>query len=174
MLSVDAQAGQHAISPDVYGINFYWDLSDKSAASAAAAPTLRPTARRWGGNNTSTYNWKYDVSNIDADWFYEVLPDTSINAAKQDNGLVSTAVRGVRVLFDGIPAPLVYESAAQVSAVVPYFGVIQANTHVQVEYQGVRSDAMVLPVSATAPGLFSRDYSGRGLGVISESGSDVQ
>src|ERR1700682_4950464 len=78
-LSVDAGAGRHTISPDIYGINFYWDLGNSNDANhpvyMAAAPGLRATARRWGGNNTSTYNWKYDVSNIDADWFFEVLPD---------------------------------------------------------------------------------------------------
>lgn len=89
-LSVDAGAGHHTISPDIYGINFYWDLgtsSDpKGAAYAAAAPDIRATARRWGGNSTSTYNWKYDVYNHDADWFYEVLPDAHINVSKLPDG----------------------------------------------------------------------------------------
>ena len=38
----------------------------------------------------SDYNelidWKYDVNNIDADWFFEVLPDTSVNASKLPAG----------------------------------------------------------------------------------------
>jgi uncharacterized protein (TIGR03437 family) len=83
-LSVDAAANQHPISPDVYGINFYWDLgnnNDPQGAAAAAALDVRPTVRRWGGNATSTYHWKFDVNNIDADWFFEVLPDTSVNAS---------------------------------------------------------------------------------------------
>src|ERR1700738_2680404 len=89
-LSVDAGAGRHAISPDIYGINFYWDLgtsSDpKGAAYAAAAPDIRATTRRWGGNSTSTYNWKYDVYNHDADWFYEVLPESGVNVSKLPDG----------------------------------------------------------------------------------------
>jgi uncharacterized protein (TIGR03437 family) len=81
-LSIDANAGRHAISPDIYGINFYWNLgSPASLALTAAAPAIRPTLRRWGGNNTSTYNWKLDVDNLDADWFYEVLPDTTVDAS---------------------------------------------------------------------------------------------
>src|ERR1700686_3821199 len=71
-LSVDAAASQHPISPDVYGINFYWDLgTNNDPQQAAAALDVRPTVRRWGGNSTSTYHWKFDVSNIDNDWFYE-------------------------------------------------------------------------------------------------------
>jgi uncharacterized protein (TIGR03437 family) len=90
-LSVDANAGRHAISPDIYGINFYWDLGSgntpqSAALAAAAALDIRATGRRWGGNSTSTYHWKFDVDNLDADWFYEVLPDTSVNAAKLPDG----------------------------------------------------------------------------------------
>jgi len=86
-LSVDAAANLHAISPDIYGISFYWDTgSPASAAAAAAAADIRASLRRWGGNNTSTYHWKFDVDNIDADWFFEVLPDTKVNAAKLPEG----------------------------------------------------------------------------------------
>jgi uncharacterized protein (TIGR03437 family) len=79
-LSIDANAGQHAISPDIYGINFYWSIYDSNnnviPALAAAAPALRPTVRRWGGDTTSTYNWQLDIANLANDWFYEVLPGT--------------------------------------------------------------------------------------------------
>jgi uncharacterized protein (TIGR03437 family) len=87
-LSIDANAGRHAISPDIYGISYYWDLSSASnpQQAAAAASDIRATARRWGGNGTSTYHWKFDVSNIANDWFYEVLPDTTVNASKLPDG----------------------------------------------------------------------------------------
>lgn len=78
------------------------------------------------------------------------------------NGLVSTSVSGVRILFDGIPAPIVYVTATQCSAVIPYFGAINPTTHVQVEYQGVRSDPFQITVTPTAPGLFTADSSGKG------------
>ncbi len=84
-LSIDANANRHAISPDVYGMNFYWTLPDPSdptyAAAVAAAQSIRPTVRRWGGNGTSTYHWKFDVDNIDNDWFYEVLPPNNIDVS---------------------------------------------------------------------------------------------
>ena len=86
-LSIDAGTNQHSISPDVYGIDFYWDLgSPPSAAAAAAAQNVRATARRWGGNNTSTYHWQYDVMNLDSDWFFQVLVDNSVNASKLPAG----------------------------------------------------------------------------------------
>src|SRR6516164_1018295 len=79
-LAVDAAANVHPISPDIYGINFYWTLGNNpNTQTTSVARDVRATLRRWGGNNTSTYHWKYDVSNIDADWFFEVLP-SSISA----------------------------------------------------------------------------------------------
>ena len=89
-LSIDAAANRHPISPDIYGINFYWDLGSstdpKRQAYLNAARDIRATVRRWGGNGASTYHWKFDVNNIAADWFFEVLPDTSVNAAKLPDG----------------------------------------------------------------------------------------
>jgi len=79
-LSIDTNTNRHAISPDIYGINFYWTVNatsqPASPAALAAAQNIRATARRWGGNNTSTYHWQYDVQNLDNDWFYEMLPGT--------------------------------------------------------------------------------------------------
>jgi uncharacterized protein (TIGR03437 family) len=89
-LSVDVNAGRHPISPDIYGVNFYWDLGTsgdpKAAAYLEAASDIRATARRWGGNSTSTYHWKLDVDDLDNDWFYEVLPSAGVNAANLPNG----------------------------------------------------------------------------------------
>jgi hypothetical protein len=76
-LHVDAAANRHPISPDIYGINFNWDDGDTTAAA-----DVRATSRRWGGNSTSTYHWKFDTYNHDADWFYEVLPDTTLDGSK--------------------------------------------------------------------------------------------
>jgi uncharacterized protein (TIGR03437 family) len=61
---------------------------------------------------------------------------------------------------------MVYALSSQCSAVVPYFGATKATTHIQVEYQGVRSLPVEFPVGATAPGLFTMDFSGKGQGAI--------
>jgi hypothetical protein len=81
-LSINANANRHAISPDIYGINFYWTLPASSdpgyPAAVAAAQGIRATTRRWGGDQTSTYHWQLDVFNDANDWFFEVLPDQPI------------------------------------------------------------------------------------------------
>jgi uncharacterized protein (TIGR03437 family) len=80
-------------------------------------------------------------------------------------GFVPTSVLSTRVLFDGIPAPLIYASSGQVSAVVPY-EVSGTSTQVQVEYLGKRSNAVAVPVTVSAPGIFTLDNTGSGPGVI--------
>ena len=82
------------------------------------------------------------------------------------NGLVITNLGGVRILFDGIPAPMVYASQTQCSAVIPYFGAFQSTSHIQVEYQGVLSDPFPIAISPTAPGFFTTNTQGFGQGVI--------
>jgi uncharacterized protein (TIGR03437 family) len=78
---------------------------------------------------------------------------------------------GTQVLFDGAPAPMVYSSAGQVSAAVP-FGLQSATTQIQVEYQGQTSQALAEPVSPVTPGIFSLDGSGRGQALaLNEDGS---
>src|SRR5580693_3900334 len=90
-LSINATANLHAISPDVYGIDFYWTLPAAGdpalPAALAAGSNARATVRRWGGDSESRYQWQFDVNNLADDWFFQVLPaDTSIDASKLPAG----------------------------------------------------------------------------------------
>ena len=83
-----------------------------------------------------------------------------------DGRFVTTSLAGTRVLFDGVPAPMIYTLEGQVSAVVPYSVAGRSNTRMQVEYAGRASNTITLQVSSSAPGVFSLDSSGRGQGAI--------
>jgi hypothetical protein len=65
-LSVNGAADHHAISPNIYGMNF---------ASAGLAKQLDLPVDRWGGNTTDTYNWKIGSSNTGNDYYFENIPD---------------------------------------------------------------------------------------------------
>jgi uncharacterized protein (TIGR03437 family) len=95
-------------------------------------------------------------------WGSGLGPDSPSSSILDSNGMVSSSIAGVRVLFNGIPAPLVFVSAKQCSAIVPYFGAGAAASNVQVEYLGVRSDPFTIQLSATAPGIFTANASGTG------------
>jgi uncharacterized protein (TIGR03437 family) len=79
---------------------------------------------------------------------------------------VATALASTQVLFDGVPAPLIFTSASQVSAVVPYSVSGKTSTLVRVSYQGQSSAPVTMPVTAVMPGMFTVDASGRGPGAI--------
>jgi uncharacterized protein (TIGR03437 family) len=94
-------------------------------------------------------------------------PATAADASTvPSTGKLATNIGGVRVLFNGIPAPMIYAGSGQVSAVVPYEVAGSSNPSVWIEYQGESSNAFQLSVAATAPGLFTADSSGSGPGAI--------
>src|SRR5436190_18539094 len=65
-LSVDAAAGLHSISPNIYGLNF----ADEDLANDIDLPV-----RRWGGNTTTRYNWQLDIANHASDWYFQNIPE---------------------------------------------------------------------------------------------------
>ena len=76
-----------------------------------------------------------------------------------------TSLGGVQVMFGDTPAPLIYVSASQINAVVPY-ATAGSSVAVTVSYNNATSPALTVPVQAATPGIFSYDRSGSGPGAI--------
>ncbi len=72
ILSVDAAAVTRPINPLIYGMNFY-------SQDPTVAKSVRLAADRWGGNATTRYNYKLDISNAGNDWFFEVNPNSNVS-----------------------------------------------------------------------------------------------
>jgi uncharacterized protein (TIGR03437 family) len=70
------------------------------------------------------------------------------------NGGFPANVGGTAVFFNSIPAPVLYASATQITAIVPY-GVTGSTAQLTVVYQGQIMQALSLPVAASAPSLFT-------------------
>ncbi len=92
----------------------------------------------------------------------EALAEANIEA---DNTFAKTA-GGTQVLFDGIPAAMLYASAGQVGCMVPYSVAGKATVKVEIEYLGLKSDPVYLAVSQATPALFTKDGSGTGPGAV--------
>jgi uncharacterized protein (TIGR03437 family) len=95
-----------------------------------------------------------------------------LNAPGTD-GKFSTLLAGTQVLFDGIAAPMIYASAGQASAIVPYGVATKTSTQVSVVYQGVASAAQTVAVVPVQLGLFSANSNGLGQGAILNQDSSV-
>jgi uncharacterized protein (TIGR03437 family) len=93
-------------------------------------------------------------------------PSALVGLQLDNRGYVSTSLGGTQVLFDGTAAPLIYTVAGQVSAVVPYSVSGKASTQLQVSYQGQNSNVVAIPVTPVAPGIFTVNASGLGLGAV--------
>jgi uncharacterized protein (TIGR03437 family) len=81
-------------------------------------------------------------------------------------GKLATTIGGVQVLFNGTPAPMIYASSTQVSAMVPYEMALIANPSVWIAYAEHSSIAYQLSLGTAAPGLFAQNASGSGPGAI--------
>src|SRR5436305_14368091 len=88
-IAIDAGAGRHAISPDIYGINDYSD--------AGLGAELRTGVRRWGGDATTRYNWQLDTNNAASDWYFENFASSGSNAATlPDSGAFNQMIERAR------------------------------------------------------------------------------
>jgi uncharacterized protein (TIGR03437 family) len=76
-------------------------------------------------------------------------------------GQYGTQAGGTAVYFNGIAAPILYSSATQVGAIVPY-AVTGTAAQVTVAYGGETSDAFSVQVAPSAPGLFTANETGAG------------
>ncbi|MDR3699782.1 MAG: hypothetical protein P4L56_09125 [Candidatus Sulfopaludibacter sp.] len=88
-------------------------------------------------------------------------PSAVVTNQPNSNGVYSTAIGGTAVYVGGTAAPILYASATQVSAIVP-FGVTGSTAPVYVTYQGIATTPVSVPVATAAPALFTTDFSGKG------------
>jgi uncharacterized protein (TIGR03437 family) len=99
-------------------------------------------------------------------------PSTLAPLQVSSDGHIPTSLSGARILFDGEPAPLIYVSDQQSSAIVPFDIAGKTSVNVQVEYNGVVSGAVNLPVFESRLGIFSFSASGAGqAAIVNEDGT---
>jgi uncharacterized protein (TIGR03437 family) len=93
-------------------------------------------------------------------------PAALVTLTLSPTGFIDNFLSDTQVLFDGVPAPVIYASVNQTSVNVPYAVAGKSSTQMVVEYQGRRSPAVTLPVAGAAPALFSANATGKGNGAI--------
>ena len=89
-------------------------------------------------------------------------PSTPVIAQPGTNGYFGAQLAGTTVSFAGTNAPVLYTSATQVSAIVPYSMPIGGAADVTVSYQGQAFTQSAVPIAGSAPGVFTSNSSGTG------------
>lgn len=87
------------------------------------------------------------------------------------SGLLETTIAGTTVLFNGIPAPIIYSSENQVSVVVPYEIASAATAQILVNYQGNNVAAGTLAVAPAVPGIFTASSGTGQAAALNQDGS---
>jgi uncharacterized protein (TIGR03437 family) len=93
------------------------------------------------------------------------LGPTTIIQNQPANGVYGTQVAGTTVSFNGYAAPIIYSYATQVAVIAPYEIAGSPTAQVIVTYQGQTSAPLTVPVAASAPSLFSLNWTGAGQAV---------
>jgi len=92
----------------------------------------------------------------------EIGPPFLTSMRLDASGRVATELSGTQVLFDGVPAPLLYAYASQVGVVVPYSVAGKKKVTVQLIYKGDATYPIDFAVADAGPGIFTMDSSGQG------------
>jgi hypothetical protein len=88
VLTVDAGEKTHAISPDIYGMNAF-------AMASTVGKAVNLPVDRWGGDATSLYNYKLDVTSAGSDWYYK---NSAGSGGKQDGSEFNTQVKNDKAI----------------------------------------------------------------------------
>jgi uncharacterized protein (TIGR03437 family) len=83
-----------------------------------------------------------------------------------------TSLGGVSVTVNSLSAPIYLASPNQLNVLVPY-GVTGTTATIAVNNKGQASDSVVVPLAATAPGVFTQNSDGTGAGVIVHSNNSL-
>src|SRR5262249_22236512 len=109
-----------------------------------------------GANYTFGYLAPGEIITI----FGQQLGPPALTTLQVSGGAVTTTLAQTRVLFDGLAAALIYVSANQISAIVPYEVAGKQQTKVQIQYQGRTTNSVTMPVDLAYPALLTLDSSG--------------
>ena len=94
--------------------------------------------------------------------FGKSLGPATLTEFDNTQSIIANTLAGTRVFFQNIAAPILYTSATQVSAIVPYGTPIGFPIAVVVEYNAVASPPVLVQPTATAPAIFSTSGIGAG------------
>ena len=89
-----------------------------------------------------------------------------ISTTGPSGGPSSTTLGATRVLFDGVPAPLLYAGPNQINGVIPYAVAGNTSTDMRILNGDRLVSDLMMPVVAASPAIFTLDASGVGQGAI--------
>jgi hypothetical protein len=84
-VTVDVAANRRPINPAIYGVAY---------ATTAQLQDLNAPLHRYGGNNTSRYNWQLNADNRGQDWYFQSIPESSATPGQRGDDFVLNSRAG--------------------------------------------------------------------------------
>jgi len=81
-VGIDVAQSRQPINPNVYGVAY---------ATPAQLADLNAPLNRYGGNNTSRYNWQINADNRGQDWYFQSIPESSATAGQRGDDFINDA-----------------------------------------------------------------------------------
>ena len=81
-ISVDAAANRKPINPAIYGVAY---------ATTAQLQELNAPMHRYGGNNTSRYNWQLNADNRGMDWYFQSIAESDATPGARGDDFVTSS-----------------------------------------------------------------------------------
>jgi PKD repeat protein len=81
-VAIDVAASRRAINPNVYGVAY---------ATPTQLADLNAPLNRYGGNNTSRYNWQLNADNRGQDWYFQSIAEASATPGKRGDDFIAEA-----------------------------------------------------------------------------------
>ena len=151
---------------------------------ASCADDPRPQIALAGTLNGASFDFELAPGTIFSVFGVDLGPD-ELQTAQLEENTFPTQIGGTRILVNGVPAPLIFAAAGQVSGVIPWGTAIdQFSTEagfikqvvgppeIVVEKNGIRSVPSLDRIEPAAPAFFTVDSSGSGLAAaLNQDGS---
>lgn len=93
-ITVDAAANRRPIQPAIYGVAY---------ATPAQLQGLNAPLHRYGGNNTSRYNWELNADNRGADWYFQSIAEASATPGQRGDTFIADSRAGNAVPMLTVP-----------------------------------------------------------------------
>lgn len=81
-VGIDVAQSRRAIDHNVYGVAY---------ATATQLADLNAPLNRYGGNNTSRYNWQINADNRGQDWYFQSIAESSATAGTRGDDFIGAA-----------------------------------------------------------------------------------
>jgi uncharacterized protein (TIGR03437 family) len=159
-----------SVTLDAAGNLFAADLQARIAevpGATTCTASVFPRIARQGSVNAASYvpSWVTPGEIVSISGI-AVGPSQPTRGVVDASNKLTTEIGETQVLFDGIPAPMLYASSGQSVAIVPFGVAGQPITTLQISVNGFLSNKAQMQIGDAMPGIFTQNASGSGSGAI--------